>query len=78
MKTKKKRKDLSKIRQELAQQIKVWETRILGLRSGWRAGTPGEAEKTTFCQAELERLRKELRKLSSKQRAWASHGYTGH
>jgi hypothetical protein len=75
MKTKKESTDVSKKRQELSRQCSAWKQKILELEVGVRAGIPGAAEKLSFCQGELDKIRAALNKTWTRQRAWASHGF---
>lgn len=75
MKTKKKREKDSRKRQILAQQLAGWRQKISELQIYHRAGGPGAAEKIEFCQEELVKVQKALKKTWTPQRAWASQGF---
>lgn len=75
MKTKKKREKDSRKRQMLAQQLAGWKQKIAELQIYQRAGGPGAAEKIEFCQEEMTKIHKALKKTWTPQRAWAAQGF---
>lgn len=77
MKPKKKRKEISKIRQRMAKQLAGWTQKILEFEVELRAGDPGAAGRIAFCRAEQAKCRKALQRLNTRQRSWVTHGFLG-
>lgn len=70
----KERESRSKLRQVLAEKLKIWDQRVKDMEIARILKDPGVEEKLVFVRQEQAKLRKELRALSrgvGKQRDWA-------
>jgi small-conductance mechanosensitive channel len=67
---------VSRSRQKSASQIKLWEQKLLEVQISRRLGLPGATEQLAFCEQQLFKLRKELKKSKTKQLAWKSWGFS--